>query len=240
MECGVYPTGVHCQSERTVGGYFAQVAELQPDGSVTFCSTHSLRHLSCNLGNAGEHAPRLGYGRTVSVGPFRCGPLRRGIRCTVISSGRGFLLTRSGLLAVGGAIVRPAPLHLSGFLSPTRKVWCAIGEGRQAFCGAGQTTQGMGYPSAQADFDPDGTVHICFIAHEAEAPLLHGVPQGCLQNWDSAAPILPYGQASELEGVRCTSAIAGITCVSVTGASKGKGFRVCSSEAVDVVGAPRA
>jgi hypothetical protein len=39
---------------------------------------------------------------------------------------------------------------------------------------------------------------------------------------------------SEEEGIRCTSAPNGITCVKVSGPGKGKGFRVNKDEAIRV------
>jgi hypothetical protein len=233
IECGMYTDGVHCQSERS-RPYLAQVAEMRPNGSVTFCSTRQSGVNACDLGNAGERTPTLAFGRSVTVGAFRCTMLRAGVRCIVLPSGKGFLLTRTKLTGVGGAKPRVAAQRLSDFLSPDRKVWCGIGEGRRPFCVAAQTSQGLGYPSASAELEADGKVKLCLIAHESEAPLFHGSPQGCAQNWDVTAPILADGQSSELEGVRCTSATNSITCVGVSGASRGKGFRVSSSEAVEL------
>jgi hypothetical protein len=103
IECGMYSNGVHCQSERGGPSYFAQVAELRPNGSVTICKTRNMRSNNCDLGNAGERAATLAFGRRVTVGPFRCTMLRSGVRCTVLASGKGFLLTRTKLTSVGGA-----------------------------------------------------------------------------------------------------------------------------------------
>jgi len=58
--------------------------------------------------------------------------------------------------------------------------------------------------------------------------------EGCIQNWDASAPVLQYGQQSELEGVLCTSEPSGITCIKVSGVGSGKGFRVNTDEAVKV------
>jgi hypothetical protein len=227
--------GVYCQSVR-VRPLYQQNVTLDANGHAVLCREHGQDN-HCNLGNSGEDpVPTLAYGRQIRVGRFRCQVLHTGVRCTVIATGRGFLITRDKLVPVGGATVSTPPLHLSNFLSPDRRVWCGIGEGRQPFCVAGQTPQGQGYPSASAELEGDGNVRICFIAQESEAPLLHGFPEGCAQNWDAKAPILRYGQQTELEGVLCTSATGGITCTALAGAAKGKGFRVNANEAV-VVGA---
>jgi hypothetical protein len=64
---------------------------LFPSGTVRVC--HGLR---C-IGNAPEHTPTLLYGRSVSLGPFRCTSLRSGVRCLVVKLERGFLLGRHGV-----------------------------------------------------------------------------------------------------------------------------------------------
>lgn len=231
MECGMYLDGVHCQSMRTRHN-FAQVAEMRPNGTVTVCSTHRLNPNTCDLGNAGEHTPTLSRGKRITVGPFRCQILRTGVECTVISTGKGFLMSRKKVVSVGGASFRPAPLHLGNFLSPDRKVWCGLGEAR-AFCGAGLSGLHETFPLSLAQLERGGKVTICFITERKEPPAGHA-PEGCLQNWDEKAPILRYGQETELEGIRCRSATDGITCTEVAGAGTGRGFRVSSSEAVQV------
>jgi len=231
MECGMYLNGVHCQSMRT-RPYFAQVAELQPGGTVTRCSTRRLTPNTCDLGNAGEHTPTLSYGKRVTVGPFRCQILSAGVKCTMTSTGKGFLMSRTKMLAVGGASIRPAPLHLEGFLSPDRKVWCITGTATDAFgisCGTEPKP-----PTRAASLDRNGTVAICFVPTLILPSSGHGPPAGCFQNWDSNAPILKYGQQTELNGLRCISATDGITCTVLTGAGQGKGFRVNKDEAVEL------
>ena len=232
--CGIYSasTGTICLSERP--GY-AQKVTLYANGEVVLCTAHPtvLRGNDCR-GNPGEHARRLGYGQQSKGGGFRCVVLHTGVRCTVAKTGRGFLMTRPKVIPVGGASIRLAPLRLANFLSPDRRVWCGLGEGRHPFCVAGQTSQGLGFPSASAELEAGGKVRLCFVAQGSEAPLFHGFPEGCAQNWDANAPILGYRQQSELEGVLCTSATNGITCIKVSGAGNGKGFRINASEAVEV------
>jgi hypothetical protein len=200
--------GVNCESIR-IGPLYGQKATLDANGHAVLCREHGQDN-HCNLGNSGEdRVPTLGYGRQIRVGRFRCRVLQTEVKCTVISTGKGFLMNRDKLAPVGGATVSTPPLQLSNFLSPDHKVWCGIGEGRHPFCVAGQTPQGRGYPSASAELEGGGKVRVCFIAQESEAPLFHGSPEGCAQNWDAKAPILPYGQQTELEGVLCTSATNG-------------------------------
>jgi len=45
--------------------------------------------------------PRLGYGQKITFEPFRCLSLPTGVRCTVIQSGKGFLINRDGVSRVG-------------------------------------------------------------------------------------------------------------------------------------------
>jgi hypothetical protein len=56
----------------------------------------------CNLGDRGEGPiRRLAYGKQITVGRFRCLSLEIGVRCTVIQSGKGFLINRDGVSRIG-------------------------------------------------------------------------------------------------------------------------------------------
>jgi hypothetical protein len=68
-----------------------QSATLHRSGHVTRCYG-----VGC-LSNAPDHTPTLAYGRKVTLGPLRCTSLRRGMRCAVVRSGHGFLISRSGI-----------------------------------------------------------------------------------------------------------------------------------------------
>ena len=52
-------------------------------------------------GRAAEDVPRLGYGRQITVGRFRCQSRRSGVRRTVISLRKGFLINRDAIKRVG-------------------------------------------------------------------------------------------------------------------------------------------
>lgn len=69
----------------------ARSVTLQPSGRTRICSGHDC------IGNASEDFVTLVYGRSVSLGPFRCSSSQRGIRCVVLPSGRGFLISRQRL-----------------------------------------------------------------------------------------------------------------------------------------------
>ena len=79
---------------------------LSAGGLVSVCIGHNPSKDACNLGNAGDNARTLGYGRRVSVGRFRCSVLRKGVKCIVVTSGRGFLFNPTATVAVGGARIR--------------------------------------------------------------------------------------------------------------------------------------
>jgi hypothetical protein len=209
---------------------FSQKAMLDAGGGLSLCAVHGREsEIRCQLGNAGERTPTLNAGRRITIGRFRCLVLHAGVRCTVIATGKGFLMTADKTVPVGGASIHPAPVHLPNFLSPDRKVWCGIGEGREAFCGTGGSGMSSNEPQSLATLGNDGKVTLCSVA----VPTAN---DSCIQNWDANAPILRYGQVSELDGAHCTSAPNGITCTTVAGAGAGtgKGFRVSKDEAVRV------
>ena len=84
------PNHVWCQSWKK-----PHRVTLRPDGRLNTC-----RGERC-LGNPGENTPRLAYGKHITVGRFRCFSLQAGIKCVVISSGRGFLIDKVGVHRVG-------------------------------------------------------------------------------------------------------------------------------------------
>lgn len=139
-------------------------------------------------------------------------------------SGKSVGLSPPGLGTPVGIPGESGSAPLTEFLSPDKKVWCTLGLG-SAFCGVG------GAPGAKAEYAGtianNGKVTVCSIP----APSFE---ESCLQNWDSAAPVLGYGETTEAKGFRCTSARNGITCVKVAGAGKGNGFRVSNDGAVGV------
>ena len=60
-----------------------------------------------------------------------------------------------------------------------------------------------------AELNADGGLRVC--------------DEDCIQNWDTQAPVLLFGQTVELYGFRCTSDERGITCTVV---ATGKGFTI--------------
>jgi hypothetical protein len=125
--------------------------------------------------------------------------------------GEGCLTTRwkirtwhwDGSRFVGSAIqVVPDGPNPAGFLSPDRKIWCALGP-HEAFCGSFT-------PDHTAELTQSGRLTTC-----TDAP--------CLQNFDENARVLQPGGQTVIFGYRCTAEPQAVTCV-LTGS--GKGFRI--------------
>jgi hypothetical protein len=226
ISCAVYNGygGLSVAFCESVGPHGEAKTSLNASGEVQTCSSRTTQKDTCGLGNAGTRTPTYKDGRSVTVGRFRCAVLRKGVQCTVRATGVGFLFNPRTTSAVGGAHIAPAPLTLPEFLSPDRDVWCETG----TFCGTGA---GPGTtPNSRvslATISSDGAVTLCAREHDAS-------PGYCLQNWNEKAPVLQYGQQAELNGVLCTSATNGVTCVKVAEPGRGKGFRINESEVVEV------
>jgi hypothetical protein len=85
-------------------------------GSWVYCwiggNSHPTRHVKLDLHGQfsvaattpippGLGGPSLAYGRHVRVGRFRCQSLRSGMKCTAISTGKGFLINSTSVNRVG-------------------------------------------------------------------------------------------------------------------------------------------
>jgi hypothetical protein len=98
------PTGnIQCQvSAHDSRGTAAYCQTFKPARSVTLSASGAIK--TCRgshcLGNGPEDAFTLKYGRSVTVGPFRCTSLQSGMRCVATASGRGFELSRKGVKRV--------------------------------------------------------------------------------------------------------------------------------------------
>ena len=69
----------------------ARSARLSRTGRTTIC-----RGGKC-VGDAPEGATTLAYGRSITVGRFRCTSRRTGMRCVMTLNGHGFRINRSGV-----------------------------------------------------------------------------------------------------------------------------------------------
>lgn len=82
---------VTCQSLRR-----PRSVTMGPRGGLRIC-----RGEAC-LGNPPFDATvTLAYGRSARLGRYRCTSSEDGMRCRVIASGRGFLITRDGVRRIG-------------------------------------------------------------------------------------------------------------------------------------------
>jgi hypothetical protein len=87
----------HCEWRRDP---LLSTVRLSASGRLRTCKVS--RSYGCNIGNPGEDdfTSTLRTGQSVIVGRFRCRAQRVGMRCTVIRSGKGFVLDRRGPRAI--------------------------------------------------------------------------------------------------------------------------------------------
>ena len=81
---------VYCQSVKA-----PKNVRMSLDGRLKIC-----RGTRC-LANPAENTPTLGYGRKMTIGRFACSSRKSGVKCTVIRSGKGFLISRTGVRRIG-------------------------------------------------------------------------------------------------------------------------------------------
>jgi hypothetical protein len=74
----------------------ARAATLSSAGKVTVCSG-----VQC-LGNAAVNTPTLGYGTSITLGPFTCVSTTTAMRCAR-RDGQGFAISAAGVTPIGGA-----------------------------------------------------------------------------------------------------------------------------------------
>ena len=91
--------GVYCQGYTPAPALVGKNARLTVTGKVTLCRNRSIRDNRCNLGNSGEvdRPALLALGKQVEFGRFRCRVLATGVECTIVRSGKGFLIGKTAL-----------------------------------------------------------------------------------------------------------------------------------------------
>ncbi len=91
MDVGVPKVGtnVYCQTYP-----HTESVVLHTDGTLTIC--HGIK---C-IGNPPDQVPTLVYGNRMTAGPFRCNSTRAGIRCFVVKTGKGFLISPTSIKRV--------------------------------------------------------------------------------------------------------------------------------------------
>ena len=90
LSCELNATQVHCQSINS-----PHSVTMSADGALKICNGSN-----CLRSPPGS-APTLAYGGQVTVGRFRCLSQESGIICSLIQSGKGFLIDRNGVKRVG-------------------------------------------------------------------------------------------------------------------------------------------
>ncbi len=83
-------TAAYCQTYP-----HAESVVLHPTGRLTLC--HGIR---C-IGNPPDQVPTLVYGAWLSAGPFKCTSTRAGVKCVVVKSGKGFLISPTAIKRLG-------------------------------------------------------------------------------------------------------------------------------------------
>jgi hypothetical protein len=83
-------TAAYCQTYP-----HAESVTLRPNGTLKLC--HGIQ---C-IGNPPDQVPTLVYGGSLTTGPFRCTSLHAGVKCVVMKSGRGFLISPTTIRKVG-------------------------------------------------------------------------------------------------------------------------------------------
>jgi hypothetical protein len=208
---------VYCQSLNP-----PHSVQMGLDGQLKICSGASAA-TRC-LGNAGEHTPILGYGKQVTVGRFRCRSEQAGVTCTVVRSGKGFLINTAGVTPVGKQATEGAAaaavLHVRYFKSPTGNISCSLGDEEDADCRTWNPPQSVA-------MNQDGDAKICSGSRRCTGPCGPvNPPAACTAD---TSVVLAYGQRNEFANYRCVSATTGVTCTVIAGTGKGKGFLINSA-----------
>lgn len=114
-------------------------------------------------------------------------------------------------------------VQLASFLSPDRKIWCVLSNetyDQHAACFTGYPSGNQNIANHAAQLSASGQVQLCDWAPGQDPRA------GCVQNWDSNAPVLQPGYVDLIYQYRCTSAASSVTCTVTTGPGKGNGFTI--------------
>jgi hypothetical protein len=83
-------TDVYCQTYP-----HAESVLLRPSGNLSIC--HGIK---C-IGNPPDQIPTLVYGSWLTLGPFRCDSTHAGVKCVVVKTGKGFLISPTKIKRLG-------------------------------------------------------------------------------------------------------------------------------------------
>jgi hypothetical protein len=116
-----------------------------------------------------------------------------------------------------GAPRGPRVLHVPYFESPTRNIYCSVGDEDRVYCRTWT-------PPQSASMGIRGNVRTCKGSRRCTGPC--GPRTRRIECSKAKVPKLAYGERDEVGPYRCKSAFTGVTCTVVSGAGKGKGFRI--------------
>lgn len=122
-------------------------------------------------------------------------------------------------------------LHLTAFETPDASISCdssVFGAKGYTACSVSSRNQ-FAVPAAWMEAP---RVRVC--THREELVQPEGEGSACPASALDRKVILAYGQENELGGIRCVVAPEGVTCTFAAGAEAGTGFRINSSEVVEL------
>ena len=124
-----------------------------------------------------------------------------------------------------------AVLHLRAFELPDRSISCGSVPGpSRGYTGCSISTNDQyGVPAAWME-----APHVRVCTHREELVQPEGEGSACPTLDLQRTVILAYGLANEVGGIRCVSAPEGMTCTFTAGPEAGKGFRINSSEVMQL------
>ena len=212
--------GVYCQSANPQSNpQKAHTVRMGLSGRLAICRNRSLEN-RCNIGNFGEGTPTLGYGKQITVGRFRCRSLRTGVECTVIRSGKGFLFNSKGVSRVGHVTPRTAGALTKGyFKTPSGNIVCYYDSTKSpqqpyVLCGIRSGLKPKPPYTAECkanrlDYNAD---RVSLSATGPAHPIACAGDVGPFSGLVVGARVLGYGKTWSGGGLRCTSAVTGLTC----------------------------
>jgi hypothetical protein len=119
-----------------------------------------------------------------------------------------------------GSRLRAGPwaraLSYDSILSPDRQIWCKFAV----------------YPTREVVCAERNPVHTAQLRTSGVFTVCNG--SNCLQNWDTSAHVLKYGQADEWGAFSCLAEQKGITCTVIGGKAARKGFLINASGVIPV------
>ena len=230
-----------CANQRVVLGSGAEVFDaFTLKGGISCGSAHALIKSYLHRATTGRgcsgRGTMCGYemagGWWCSVPGYAGAPVDAGC----CHSGPGRLAScRPGSAGFTVRATSPPPgwhalLHLTAFELPDRSISCASSAfGRGYTSCSVSTSNQFGVPAAWMEAP---RVRVCTQREELVQP--EGEGSACPAFALRRRVILAYGQENELGGIRCTSAVQGMTCTFISGEAAGKGFRINSAEVVQV------